>query len=194
MKKNLLFAMLFITTFSTNAQVALPGDTFDINLNADVKTMPTCAPLFGSFKLQLDVFSCPIRLYQANLHNNKLNIGLDMKKIKLPQLEITAKTINPKNKNIKNEEQQINKSSLLNYLGISGVGTNLTNGNTQNTVTRRKNAVPFLAYWDIYKNYYANRQEEIGMYIHDNGEHIYEAKLFEFEENYYNEEQRARIK
>jgi len=73
-----------------------------------------------------------------------------MKKIKLPLLEIKAKTINPKNKNIKNEEQQINKSSLLNYLGISGVGTNLTNGNTQNTVTRRKNAVPFLSPLKLY--------------------------------------------
>ena len=65
--------------------VALPGDTFDIDLNADVKTYPTAGPLFGSYKLQLDVFTCPIRLYQGVLHNNKLGIGLKMSEIKLPQ-------------------------------------------------------------------------------------------------------------
>jgi len=48
-------------------QVGLPGDTFDIDLNADVMTSPTIGPLFGSFKLQLDVFLAPIRLYQGQL-------------------------------------------------------------------------------------------------------------------------------
>ena len=28
------------------------------------------------------------------------------------------------------------------------------------------NAVPFLAYWDIYKNYYSNKQESAGYFIH----------------------------
>jgi hypothetical protein len=37
--------------------------------------------------MQLDVFTCPLRLYQAQLHNNALNIGLDMKKVKLPKFE-----------------------------------------------------------------------------------------------------------
>ena len=53
-------------------QVALPGDTFDIELNADVMTSPTIGPLFGSFQLQYDVFVAPIRLYQAMLHMNML--------------------------------------------------------------------------------------------------------------------------
>ena len=47
------------------SKVGLPGDTFDLNLNAIIKTYPTIGPLFGSFKLQLDVFVCPIRLYQG---------------------------------------------------------------------------------------------------------------------------------
>ena len=64
--------------------IALPGDTFDIQLNADVKTLPTLAPLFGSFKLQLDVYSCPLRLYNRQLHNNKLGIGLEMNKVEFP--------------------------------------------------------------------------------------------------------------
>ena len=70
--------------------IALPGDTFDIRLNADVKTLPTLAPLFGSFKLQLDVYSCPLRLYNRQLHNNKLGIGLEMNKVKFPTIKLKA--------------------------------------------------------------------------------------------------------
>ena len=68
-------------------QVGLPGDTFDIELNADVKTLPTVGPLFGSFKLQLDVFMCPIRLYNAQLHMNKLDVGMNMKNVKFPLMK-----------------------------------------------------------------------------------------------------------
>ena len=35
------------------SQVALPGDTFDINLNCDIKTHPTIGPLFGSYKVRV---------------------------------------------------------------------------------------------------------------------------------------------
>ena len=52
-----------------------------------VLTHPTVGPLFGSFKFQADVFVCPIRLYNAWLHNNKLGIGLDISQINLPQLK-----------------------------------------------------------------------------------------------------------
>ena len=45
-------------------QVGLPGDTWEIDLDTMVLTLPTIAPLFVSFKVQLDVFECPIRLFQ----------------------------------------------------------------------------------------------------------------------------------
>jgi hypothetical protein len=64
--------------------IGLPGDTFDIDLDTQIMTHPTVGPLFGNFKFQADVFTCPIRLYNAMLHNNTLNIGLDMSKVKLP--------------------------------------------------------------------------------------------------------------
>ena len=54
--------------------VGLPGDTFDIELDTRIMTHPTVGPLFGNFKFQADVFTCPIRLYNAMLHNNTLNI------------------------------------------------------------------------------------------------------------------------
>lgn len=138
--------------------IGLPGDSFRMNLNADVKTYPTVGPLFGSFKLQLDVFTCPIRLYQGKLHNNKLGIGLEMDKVKLPVFNLTSKHIDFYDKNVPVELQHLNPSSLLSYLGIKGVLGSATTG----VGTREYNALSLLSYVDIYKNYYANKQEGIG--------------------------------
>jgi len=139
------------------SEVGLPGDSFEIDLEADIKTTPTVGPLFGSYKVQLDVFSCPIRLYNGKLHMNLLNIGLNMSEIKLPQILIQADGA------ALEDNDQINPSSLLSYLNIRGLGR----GTEGQTVEREFNAIPYLAYWDVYKNYYANKQEEIGAYIHN---------------------------
>lgn len=142
--------------------VATPGDTFDINLNVDVMTHPTIGPLFGSYKVQLDMFQIPVRLYQGQLHMNKLNVGLDMSKVKLPTLQLMADNVTFGKPF---EGQQINPSCIFSYLNIRGLGHNV-DGNTQ--VVRNFNGTSFLAYWDIYKQYYSNKQEEIGAVIHNN--------------------------
>jgi hypothetical protein len=140
-------------------EVGLTGDTFDINLETHVLTHPTIGPLFGSFKLQLDVFTADIRLYQGRLHNNALNIGMNMANIKLPLLVMDTEPIDW-NKPVSN--QQVNPSSILKYIGISGTGSNGALGNQ-----RYFNAVPYLMYAEIYKNYYANKQETNGVIIHN---------------------------
>jgi len=143
------------------SKVMLPGDTFDINLETEILTLPTIGPLFGSYKVQLDVFSIPIRLYNALLHNNKLGIGLDMSQVKIPQIELNA-VARTGNTTEDIDNSQINPSCILSYLGIRGVGYN-GEGTDQ---PRNFNCIPLLAYWDIYKNYYANKQEKIGAVIH----------------------------
>jgi len=153
------------------SEVALPGDSFDIDLDCDVKTLPTVGPLFGSYKVQLDVFQCPVRLYNGKLHMNMLNIGMDMSQILLPQLKMYSYYDATKGDN-----QQINSSSIYSYLNMRGLGRN--SGVYQK---REFNAVPYLGYWDIYKNYYANKQEERGYVIHavdlDNEMKVITAKL-----------------
>ena len=151
-------------------EVALPGDTFDIDLNADIKTHPTLGPLFGSYKVQLDTYQAPIRLYNALLHNNALNIGRKMSQVKLPQMELTARPVPAGTTDVDNS--QINPSSLLSYLGIRGVGITF-----DEETTRRFNATAVLAYWEIYKNYYANKQEEIGAVVHTPSEALVESVL-----------------
>lgn len=152
-------------------QLALPADEFDINLGADVKTHPTVGPLFASFKLQLDVFECPIRLYHSWLHNNKLKIGNNMETVKLPQLQfinIGNVFMGEPTYYLELNNQQINQSCIFSYLGLRGIGQ--TTVNLEEPVLINKNAVPYLAYWDIYKNYYSNKQEEIGYVIHNSNE------------------------
>lgn len=146
------------------ADLALPGDAWEIELNCNVLTLPTIGPLFGSFKVQLDLFETPIRLYHAWLHNNKLNIGRDMSVVKLPLMRLTAYQI-PNSGNIDNT--QVNPSCILAYLGIRGIGDISANG--LETETRDFHAVKLLGYWDIYKNYYANKQEGIGAVVHTGG-------------------------
>jgi hypothetical protein len=139
-------------------ELGLPGDTFDIDLNLDVMTHPTIGPLFGSYKVQLDVFACPIRLYNGKLHMNMLNIGLDMAKVKLPQVKIKSNVVTEIGDNT-----QINSSSIFSYLNIRGLGR----VNDSDYAERDFNAVPYLAYFDIYKQYYADKQLEYGAIIHN---------------------------
>lgn len=144
-------------------KIALPGDTFDIGLDCDIMTAPTEGPLFGSYKVQLDVFLVPMRLYQAKLHMNALNIGRDMSKIKLPQLRVEVKNLDVDRPL---DNQQINPSSIFSYLGIRGVGQNNNTGIKTGSIKREFNAISYLGLWDIYKNYYANKQEEVGAVLH----------------------------
>lgn len=149
-------------------ELALPGDVHEIQLSANVLTHPTVGPLFGSFKLQLDVFECPIRLYNAQLHNNKLGIGLDMSKVKFPviSVEYDKETDNPLSIEGSLNGAQVNPSCLRSYLGFNGVGR--INPTTGRTIKASDQCMPELMYYDIFKNYYANLQEEDAYYINVN--------------------------
>lgn len=139
-------------------QIGLDGTTFYIDITTKVKTMPTTGPVFGSFKHQIDVFVIPIRLYIAALHNNALGVGLNMSKVLLPRfLVYSANTSIYENDT---NRGQVNPSSLLSYLGIKGFGHTKVN-----QYLRSFPAIFNLAYWDIFKNYYANKQEEYAYVI-----------------------------
>lgn len=148
-------------------QIGLDGTTFYVDITTKVKTLPTTGPVFGSFKHQIDVFVIPIRLYIAALHNNALGVGLNMSKVLLPQFEVyTANTSIYENDT---NRGQVNPSSLLSYLGIKGFGTSEVN-----QYLRRFPAIFNLAYWDIFKNYYANKQEEKA-YVITGIDHIWKS-------------------
>lgn len=126
--------------------VCQKGDIFDIKLTNKTMTHPTLGPLFGSFKLQHFIFTAGFRLYNSWLHNNRTGIGMKMSDIKFP-LIYRGDTIG-ENKDAKN-----NPSSLYAYLGWRGTRQTGTKG-------AKKNAIPWLMYLDIFKNYFANTQED----------------------------------
>lgn len=136
--------------------VAQKGDTFDIDIDSNVLTHPTTGPLFGSFKLEHHVYTGPVRLYNSWLHNNRTKIGLNMEQVKLPQIKVNIKTLSDTPSNEEKQWIQVNPSCLLAYLGIRGYANTPQSG--EKTVS--KNALPILTYFDIFKNYYANTQEE----------------------------------
>lgn len=142
-------------------QLGTTGTTFYIDMATKVRTMPTNGAIFGRLKHQLDVFSIPIRLYIAELHNNALGIGFKMKDVKFPRLSYRANKLDFKKSYI--NAQQISQDSLTAYLGVRGLGQ-ITLPNVT-TVSRTFPAILHAGYWDIYKNYYANKQEGIGMMI-----------------------------
>lgn len=138
-------------------EIGLNGDTFDIDLATLVRTLPTINPLFGSFKMQMDVFQVPMRLYNGILHNNPIKIGMDMEKVYVPQMKFTTSNVPV---NSQPDISQVSPTSLLHYLGYKGLGIwNTISAEKITSKTTDLNAMPILAYYDIFKTYYANKQE-----------------------------------
>lgn len=150
-----------VVPFSVN--VGLPGDTFEYKLNSDIKTLPTVGPLFGHFEYNQGIFMVPIRLFNRQMQVNETGIGLKINTVKLPQMELRG--VNPTERRGDLDNQQVNPSSIMSYLNIRGLGysENTLLGN----IGREFNAVSWLSYWEIIKNYFANKQEKVGYVIHN---------------------------
>lgn len=136
------------------------GDIIDMTLINKTLSQPTLGPLFGSFKLQHFLFFGGFRLYNSWLHNNRTGIGMKMADIKLPMM--VANTLGTATEASTN----ISASALYKYLGWTKSkrsGTGATNGVL-------KNGVPLLLYLDIFKNFFANTQEEKFYMLKGSGE------------------------
>lgn len=140
--------------------IGLNGTTYDIDLTTKIRTLPTNGPIFGRLKHQIDVFHAPIRLYIRVLHNNALGIGMKMQNVKLPVMKLRANQPDMTKDDL--NSQQISQDSLMAYTGIRGLGRSKTG---ETSFVRTFPAMFILMYWDTYKNYYANKQEEIGYVI-----------------------------
>lgn len=152
--------------------LGLPGDKFEIDLQAECMTKPTLGPLYGTYKIQVDAFITPLRLYARSLMINRTDVGLDMANVHLPQMLLGGTNpvlTEPTGLNRDFNTYQINSSSLARYMGIAGIGT-AADTMTSNTalMTRKFNGLKLLQYWDIIYSYYTNKQEENGYVVHNN--------------------------
>lgn len=125
------------------------GDIIDLNLINKTLSQPTLGPLFGSFKLQHFMFFGGFRLYNSWLHNNRTGIGMKMSDIKLPMMKANTSGI------ATNARTNISASALYKYLGWTK--SRRTGSNALGGVL--KNGTPLLMYLDIFKNFFANTQE-----------------------------------
>ena len=154
--------------------IGLNGTTYNIDLTTKIRTLPTNGPIFGRLKHQIDVFHAPIRLYIRVLHNNALGIGMKMQNVKLPMMKLRANQPDMTKDDL--NSQQISQDSLIAYLGIRGLGRSKTGATS---FTRTFPAMFLLMYWDTYKNYYANKQEEVGYVITSGTNVIATIKVYE---------------
>lgn len=147
-----------------------PKDKFTIETTAAIRTLPTIGPLFGSFELAIDFFTARMSLYNKQLHNNRTNLARSMQTVYFPQMILrgpnpASATFRPVSISDPNKIQ-INQSALLAYLGVRGLGHEVeTSAGSKLTIQRRFNALFPLMYYDVYKEYYANKQESIGAVI-----------------------------
>lgn len=144
--------------------LALPGDTWEIEIGCLMKTLPPIAPVFGSFKVQIDTFLTPWRLYQKLMYNNTVGYGTKMDTMYLPQMTLyAAPTGVITSTDIDNS--QINPSCILSYLDIRGVG--IAELGSETPQPRDFCAMELINYYDIVKNYYSNQMEKIGYIINN---------------------------
>lgn len=145
------------------------GDTIEMHIDHRILTAAPNGPTFGQFKVQVDFFSVPYRLYMGLLHNNAVKVGMDMKQIMIPQLYLQETALTKEfcdTYQIDFDSSQVSPSALLHYLGIKGLGARVKAGvnNSVNivngTVARQFDATAMLAYYDIFKCYYSNKQED----------------------------------
>lgn len=141
---------------------ALPQDDWEVKMNIDVLTKPTNGPLFGRFSVEVHLYTFDVRLYNSWLHNNKLGVGNRMQDVKLPLIQWIVKQPNITQPL---DNQMTNPSSLMAMLGNRGLGVDRSTP-PADEITGTVNALTLLGYWEIYKQYYSNKQEGIGGYIH----------------------------
>lgn len=141
-----------------------------------VKTFPTVAPVMGSFKLQIDDFFIPYRLYVPEFQRNSSliqyleasNTKSGFTDIAFPCFTFAANSsvygtpFTPKDSSQSTKGLPVAAGSVLNCLGFPVGATPAAPGSSVDQYSLkgvRFNAMPFLAFWDIYRNYYVNRQE-----------------------------------
>lgn len=156
-------SMTFGTLIPMYTRIMPSGSRLRINLDALITSNALLYQLYGSCKFQLDVFSARMALYNPKMLLNLNDQGYNISDIKFPQMEVIGKPITW-NEEGNRLNEQINPSALLRYLGINYIGNN--DSSPTQWVVRDMNAMTLLMYYQVVKEYYANKQEKVGYMIH----------------------------
>lgn len=147
-------------------ELAQKGDNWYFNVRSLVRTIPTRGPLFGTFTLDIHFFICPLRLQIGAFHNDAIDIGNNMEQILYPTIDVPVKTGTMGGAQ-QLQKQSMNQSALLAYLGIRNPGHSAQTN--YKYIYRRFNGIGTLNYMEIFKRYYANKQETNAYFIGSEG-------------------------
>lgn len=140
-----------------------------LDLTALIQTNATTAPLMGSFKVKFDAFFVPLRLYHRHLDLNNIDANFDdnfdLHYFSFPDSNSVTTTYGMpsdlKPTAASGVSIGVSDSSLIDYLGMYPVGFT-----SRTFVDRppRVNGEPFIAYFDIWRNYYSNPHDKFVPY------------------------------
>lgn len=157
----------------------LPNSYKRLDVEGLINTNATVAPFMGSFTVKLEAFFVPLRLYHRHLSLNDIrpDFHADFRlhfaslpyrpgmasfgaRIPGPQLtsgsQVTSFLVS---------NYQIAPGSLFDYLGMGPVGYNAISHRNPRYV----NGEPFIGYFDIWRNYYANPHDRRVPFVVQNG-------------------------
>lgn len=156
-------SMSFGTIVPMGQWLLTAGSRLRIRLDALITSNALLYQLYGSAKFQVDVFSARMALYNPKMLLNLNDQGYEISDIKFPLYELETRGHGMPISTI--PIQQIDTSALIRYLGVAANGQNFE---TPGAVVKRKhNAMWLLMYYQVYKEYYANKQEKVGVIIHN---------------------------
>lgn len=127
----------------------VPSDShFELDVFAALSSNPTLGPLLGKLKFRVEAYFIEKAAYVDLLRNNR----------KLPiDRDIPWPSVKPR---LANDEFSP-RCGIHEYLNMYPVGwdSNFFNGEDPNDATPSLNGIPFIMYYDIYRNYYINPQD-----------------------------------
>lgn len=126
----------------------LPDTHFELDVFAALSSNPTLAPLLGKIKFRLEAYYVEKAAYSTQLRNND-RLPLDRN---VPFPIVTGRGGNYFSP----------RSSLVEFLQMYPVGFDglMFSSSGVEGAYPHMNAIPFIMYYDIYRNYYVNPQDE----------------------------------
>lgn len=123
------------------------GDYHQLEFKHLMNTQAILNPLYGSYRLQICVFFAGVSLYIPKLWRNG-----SMLQSTTGLLDVNFPVFYPA---VHNPMYQVDPSSLPAFLGMGYHSGRFSAANASFPV----NLIPYLMYYDIFRHYYANRQE-----------------------------------
>lgn len=150
-------------------RMMLPGDRFKIDISTLFRTNPVKSPLMGSFKYRIVTVASNFKNYAIALEGYKRSY--DWRNTVLPRISFSVPNIaNCQDPGFAGRVA-VRETSLADYLGYQRgwlpTRQNYNNGSVSggDGVSFYKNFLPFLVYFDFYRNYLVNPQEGVWRFV-----------------------------